>query len=143
MPPLIDQPIARDLLEMLPAAAIKPLLASLFDEAKGIARDLDRGGAGGGGRDLDRGNAGGQARDMNRGGAKPSNAMSGVRDTGASRANLDRGQTSMQSMNRGGGGGATARPAAASRPAPAAGGGARAGGGGGRAGGGGGHGGRR
>jgi PAS domain S-box-containing protein len=45
MPPLIDQPIARDLLEMLPAAAIKPLLASLFDEAKGVARDLDRGAA--------------------------------------------------------------------------------------------------
>jgi hypothetical protein len=115
------------------------------DRAQAAARDIDRGGAGAGGRDAARGDAGGrdldrggaQTRDANRG-AGPSNAMSGVRDTGGSRANQNRGQASMQSMNRGGGGNAAARPAPASRPSPAGGGGARAGGGGGRAGGGGG-----
>lgn len=114
------------------------------DRAQAAARDLDRGGAGAGGRDVARGDAGGrnldrggaQTRDLNRGGAGPTNAMSGVRDSGASRANLDRGQASMQAMNRGGGGGAAARSAAAPRPMPAArpgggGGGARMGGGGG------------
>ena len=115
------------------------------DRASAASRDLDRGGAGAGGRDPGRGDAGG--RDLNRGGdrgSKPSNAMSGVRDPGGSRANLDRGQASMQSMNRGGGGGAAARPAAATRSAPAARPAAHAGGGGGaRMGGGGGHGGRR
>jgi CheY-like chemotaxis protein/HPt (histidine-containing phosphotransfer) domain-containing protein len=45
LPSVIDQPIARDLLDMLPASAVKPLLASLFDEARAIARDLDRGAA--------------------------------------------------------------------------------------------------
>jgi hypothetical protein len=109
------------------------------DRAQAGGRDPDRAA---GGRDLDRSGAGAGpreagARDMNRS-AGPSHAMSGVRDTGASRASMDRGQSSVQSMNRGGGGASASRPAPSARPA-AGGGGARAGGGGaGRAGGGGG-----
>jgi hypothetical protein len=106
----------------------------------------DRGGAGAGARDLDR-TGGGSARDMNRGGmdnrggldnrgSGPSHAMSGVRDSGASRADMNRGQASRESMSRGGGAGAGARPVAASKPMPSA----RPAAGGGRAGGGGGHG---
>jgi len=110
----------------------------------------DRGGASGGGRDVDRpGGAqtrdidragGAQSRDMNRAGsnnrgAGPSNAMSGVRDPAGSRASMDRGQASRDSMNRGGGG-AASRPQPAARPSGGGGGGGRAAGGGARAGGG-------
>lgn len=41
--PVIDQDIAQDLLEMLPASAIEPLLTSLFEEANKLLRDLDQG----------------------------------------------------------------------------------------------------
>jgi hypothetical protein len=91
----------------------------------------DRGGTGtgtgAGARDFDRA-AGGSARDMNRGGTEnrgldnrgsgPSHAMAGVRDSGASYADMNRGKASRESMNRGGGAGA--RPAAASKPMPSA-----------------------
>jgi hypothetical protein len=81
-------------------------------------------GAGMGGRDSERA-GGGTSRDMPRGGmdnrgSGPSHAMSGVRDSGASRADMNRGQASRESMNRGGGGGAGARPAAAAKPMPSA-----------------------
>jgi hypothetical protein len=119
--------------EAMKQRGVDPAAGGSRDRAQAASRDMDRGGAGGG-RDFDRGGAPGG--DMNRGGmdnrgAGPSNAMSGVRDPGASRANMDRGQASVNSMNRGGGS-ASARPAPSARPTGGGGGGgARAGGGGG------------
>lgn len=43
--PLVDPGIARDLLDMLPVEAIRPLLSTLFDETADLARDLAAGGA--------------------------------------------------------------------------------------------------
>jgi two-component system sensor histidine kinase BarA len=42
-PALIDEGIAGDLVEMMPAAAIEPLLGALFNEALTLAADLDGG----------------------------------------------------------------------------------------------------
>jgi len=103
------------------------------DKAANAVRDTDRSRAGGGvgaadrnradsvSRNIDRGAGGASNRATDR--AAPSSALSGVRDSGASRASADRGRASAQSMGqRTGGGGGAAR----------AGGGGGGGGGGGR-----------
>ncbi|MGE5161614.1 MAG: DUF3300 domain-containing protein [Betaproteobacteria bacterium] len=108
-----------------PAQGRQQLQGADRDRAQAAVRDTPRADAGGGRGGFDGGNRG----------AGPSNAMSGVRDSGASRQSMDRGQSSRDSMNRGGGGySAGSRSSPSARPS-GGGGGGRAGGGGGRGGG--------
>lgn len=45
LPPVIDDVAANDVMSMLVPSVIQPLLSALMDEARDLARDLDRGGA--------------------------------------------------------------------------------------------------
>ncbi len=127
-----------------PAAGRDRLQSTDRDRARDAVRDTDRSRPGGGAGVADQRPSRDAARPSDRsaggvqgGGAGQNSALSGVRDTGASRANADRGRSSGQSMNRSAGG----SPARSAAPAPRGGGAAapRGGGGGGaRAGGGGG-----
>jgi hypothetical protein len=105
-----------------PAAGREALQGADRDRANAAVRDSSRAGAGG-----DRAGSGSFDRAGNH---ASSGALSGVRDSGASRANADRGHASRSSM-----GSSASRPSPAARPS--------GGGGGGRIGGGGGGGGRR
>ena len=111
-----------------PAAGRERLQGADRDKAANAVRDTDRSRADSGSRNIDRGAGGAGNRAPDR--AAPTGALTGMHDSGASRANADRGRASTQSMGQrpsGGGGGA----ARASGGRAGGGGGARAGGGGG------------
>jgi hypothetical protein len=92
-----------------PAAGRDKLQGADRDKAAQAVRDSDR--------TADRSGDRGNSRDIDRGASNTasSSALSGVRDSGASRADAERGRTSRESMGNAG----ASRPAPAARPAPA------------------------